>query len=91
MARRRLNNLKFIRERERIAARKRPKNEKTKAREILNSAVRSGDIIKPTMCEACGKKKKLNGHHEDYSKPLEVEWLCNACHSEKHLIVDSRG
>lgn len=36
--------------------------------------------MKPDLCEGCNKEKKLTGHHKDYSKPLEVEWLCYECH-----------
>jgi hypothetical protein len=43
-------------------------------------ALRTGELIKPKKCEGCGKEKKLGGHHEDYTKPLEVDWLCQLCH-----------
>lgn len=34
-------------------------------------------------CEICGKSK-ANAHHDDYSKPLEVRWLCHKHHMEHH-------
>ena len=34
-------------------------------------------------CEVCGKK--AHAHHEDYSKPLEVTWLCHKHHRERHI------
>lgn len=33
-------------------------------------------------CEVCGKTAQA--HHEDYSKPLEVKWLCPKHHAELH-------
>lgn len=51
-----------------------------RARDWLNAAVRSGELIKPTHCERCNKKRKLHGHHEDYTKPLDVNWVCYKCH-----------
>jgi protein-arginine kinase activator protein McsA len=39
------------------------------------------------VCESCGKPhRRLNRHHEDYSKPLEVQILCPSCHA----IADAR-
>lgn len=57
--------------------------EKANAHYILNYNVRKGRVIKPTVCSSCGTKGPLDAHHEDYSKPLEVIWLCRPCHKEK--------
>lgn len=56
--------------------------EKWKAHCALNNAVRDGKITKQP-CEVCGDPK-VEGHHEDYSKPLEVNWLCCIHHNEIH-------
>lgn len=52
-------------------------------------AVREGKIAKPKTCEMCGQEKRLLAHHEDYSQPLAVEWLCSACHRVRHLVEGS--
>jgi len=57
--------------------------EKYKARVTLNNAVRDGKISKPSTC-ACGRSGRIEAHHEDYSKPLEVSWLCVPCHKQAH-------
>jgi ribosomal protein S27AE len=36
-----------------------------------------------TPCIRCGEEKSL-AHHEDYDKPLEVMWLCQPCHKQRH-------
>jgi hypothetical protein len=54
---------------------------KYRARTALGNAVRSGRIAKPTTCSVCGcTPRKLEGHHPDYLKPLEVVWCCTTCH-----------
>lgn len=45
-------------------------------------AARAGRI-KRRRCEGCGKRK-VEAHHEDYSRPLEVRWLCRDCHAAAH-------
>jgi len=37
-------------------------------------------LDKPKFCEDCKEEKKLEGHHEDYSKPFDILWLCKQCH-----------
>jgi hypothetical protein len=54
-----------------------------KARAILQYAVTIGKIDKPSQCSMCHAelpKRKIHGHHEDYSEPLEVIWVCSPCH-----------
>lgn len=80
----RLSHPEVFRERERNASRNRVQSERTIARNKLNAAVRRGDISKPEQCSECGEGKKLTAHHNDYSKPLEVEWLCYECHGKRH-------
>lgn len=58
--------------------------EKYIARNILNAAIRDGKIIKPEICERCRFPGNLHGHHDDYSKPMEVQWLCASCHGKLH-------
>lgn len=55
--------------------------EKRRSHVILNRSIISGELVRPDICSQCFKKCKPDGHHEDYSKPLSVEWLCKICHA----------
>lgn len=57
---------------------------KRKAHIAVGNALRDGKISKPSKCQRCKKKRKLHGHHHDYKKPLDVEWLCTPCHTKEH-------
>ena len=57
--------------------------QKVYARDMLRCHVRRGHIIRGP-CEIAGCKKKAQGHHEDYSKPFDVNWLCTEHHNELH-------
>lgn len=48
----------------------------------LHSALRSGRVRKPRRCSACRRPKRLEAHHRDHSRPLDVEWVCSSCHGE---------
>ena len=50
----------------------------------LSHAVQAGKIVRPDCCSACDRPGEVQGHHTDYAKPLEVVWLCPACHSKAH-------
>ena len=56
--------------------------EKYKARAAVSNALRDGRLERGP-CEVCGALK-VQGHHDDYSKPLEVRWLCKKHHDEYH-------
>ena len=58
--------------------------EKRAAKEALRAAVRYGKIEKPNNCQECGQEALIHGHHTDYSKPLDVAWLCQTCHVRAH-------
>jgi uncharacterized CHY-type Zn-finger protein len=58
-----------------------------KASSAVNNAVRDGRIEKPDRCSHCHEIKKVVGHHPDYSKPLDVVWLCYACHNQLHALL----
>lgn len=56
---------------------------KYRARQAVALAVKSGRLVwKP--CEVCGSVEMVEGHHPDYSKPLDVVWLCFKHHLEAH-------
>lgn len=59
--------------------------EKRKAQQILNNAIRDGKIERPERCAKCDEKKFVEAHHEDYSKPLDVDWWCKKCHTAYHI------
>ena len=53
----------------------------TRAYQVVIRALKSGRLTKATSCDRCGEKTPdLEGHHEDYSRPLEIMWLCTPCH-----------
>ena len=56
--------------------------DKKKAHDALSNAVRDGKLFREP-CEKCGRED-THGHHDDYSKPLDVRWLCPPCHFAEH-------
>lgn len=61
--------------------------EKVNAHNITNRAIQNGKLIRSVFCEECGLPKLTQAHHEDYNKPLDVDWLCYECHKAKHVII----
>lgn len=56
---------------------------KSSAHSLLNKAIIRGEVTR-RPCEQCGAAK-VDAHHDDYSKPLEVRWLCRKHHIAHHL------
>jgi hypothetical protein len=48
----------------------------------LWSAIRTGLIIRATICQKCGGLQAIQTAHSDYSNPLDVRWLCIKCHRQ---------
>jgi hypothetical protein len=55
--------------------------ERRHANNLVSSAIRCGRLT-PQPCQVCGGKAQA--HHDDYSKPLDVQWLCFAHHRQRH-------
>lgn len=45
-------------------------------------AIKKGELVRQP-CEVCGAAK-TDAHHDDYSKPLDVRWLCRLHHFQHH-------
>jgi len=65
--------------------------EKSAAQTMVGNAIRDGKLERQP-CERCGNPK-ADGHHDDYSKPLDVQWLCRKHHADRHkeLRASERG
>jgi len=56
--------------------------DKARARSAVSRAIREGKLERKP-CEVCGYTK-VEGHHDDYARPLEVRWLCRPHHRQVH-------
>ncbi|MEE8143243.1 MAG: hypothetical protein V3T77_09090, partial [Planctomycetota bacterium] len=57
---------------------------KVEAWNTFKVAIRSGSVVRPNTCEKCGVECRPEGHHPDYSRPLEVVFVCRRCHVAIH-------
>ena len=73
------------------SARRYHKNRRDKRKHTVrlftNAAVQLGVLAKQP-CEVCGVKK-VQAHHDDYSKPLDVRWLCLTHHAAHHKTQEA--
>jgi hypothetical protein len=51
--------------------------------EIVKRALKRGDLAEQPCC-VCGATFYMVAHHEDYSKPNVIAWLCKSCHVKRH-------
>lgn len=59
--------------------------EKWKAHKLVYTNIRNRNL-KKDPCVICGNEKS-EAHHEDYSKPLDIMWLCKKHHYEHHVNI----
>ena len=62
---------------------------KVKANRASYYQISIGNLV-PQNCEICLKSPQetsICGHHCDYSKPLDITWLCKSCHTKVHQVV----
>lgn len=52
----------------------------TKARRLVRTALERGEMVRHP-CQVCGSQK-VEAHHDDYSRPLDVRWLCRRHHAD---------
>lgn len=55
---------------------------------IVRIALDAGILIKALRCQRCPTEGPLHAHHEDYRRPLDVEWLCALCHGKVRRRVE---
>lgn len=58
------------------------------AQQAVYRAIKRGQLVR-LPCEACGDTKKTDAHHDDYSKPLDIRWLCRSCHLRHHALTEN--
>jgi len=56
---------------------------KYKARTIVSNSIRDGKLFREP-CSICGREDTVHAHHDDYSKSLNIRWLCAAHHHQWH-------
>ena len=57
--------------------------ERHHARVAVGRAVKLGLLLKPSVCSHCQQTVPVEAHHQDYSQPLAVIWLCRPCHRKQ--------
>lgn len=61
---------------------------RSRAHNKVSRAIIKGILVR-AKCERCGNPKSV-AHHEDYDKPLDVTWLCQPCHKQRHKELDGK-
>lgn len=57
------------------------------AHEAVRKAILRGTIVRKS-CVRCGSEKSV-AHHDDYERKLDVTWLCQPCHKQRHKELNA--
>lgn len=65
----------------------------------VRRAIQAGIITRPDLCQRCGSqgakssdgRSTIHAHHNDYSKPLDIEWICAKCHRAETPLPEKMG
>lgn len=66
----------------------------------VREALKAGTLVRAAHCSECNApdrkadgapRSTIHGHHDDYTKPLDVRWLCARCHMQVHAPAVSHG
>lgn len=60
--------------------------DKVKAHSKVHYALKMGRLTK-LPCQVCATTYSIIAHHDDYTKPLDVLWLCEVHHKERHSLL----
>lgn len=69
-----------------------------RAHNLVEKALEKGILTRKSKCETCKDtgcfkdgRSKIQAHHDDYNKPLEIRWLCQKCHHLWHSKNTAKG
>lgn len=73
--------------------------DKAAAYSAVKIALRRGTLVRPKTCEKCFAEPPptrnggpaIQAHHEDYSRPLHVQWICAKCHRKETPLPKVMG
>lgn len=54
------------------------------AHRFVRLAIEKGLWTRAEHCSQCNLSGAIEAHHDDYTRPDVVRWLCKACHEEWH-------
>lgn len=65
-------------------------NQRRRAVKTVRIALACGEVTRPVKCDLCEKQNAfIDAHHNDYTKPLEIEWVCRKCHKMVHRQINN--
>lgn len=57
----------------------------------VQKALKSGALVRPDLCTACRQIRFCEAAHSDYSRPLDIQWLCRPCHRQADAVNPHAG